>query len=124
MAISGEHSVQFASDDDCEFFVAAYRAVPALLDEIETLKRTIDDLAGGSIEAMRQEIARLRAELSGIGVRNAMLENQLTQEAAGRAAAEKRARAGAVVARKTVGLVSQIETLQKELEAARATNVK
>lgn len=122
VAVCGEHSVQFASDNDCEFFVACYTAVPNLLDEVAALRDTIEVLAGGKLEEMRAEIARLRTEISTSEVKIAMLETSVEAQATARSEAERRARAGAIVARKAVGLVRTISALEAELKAARATN--
>lgn len=60
IALCGTHAVQFDCDEAAHFFVAAYDAVPALLDMLETALAKNVALGQGTLDAAEAKSAALQ----------------------------------------------------------------
>lgn len=101
--------MQFASDADAQFFMAAYDAVPALLSEIEDLERRAAD--PGELDRARAKTIEQDRELAQAREALAKMEQQVSEIVVALAASEARTRGANALARR----------VNRALEATRAT---
>lgn len=117
--VFGDHVVQFASDEDCEFYCAMYDAFPSLIASIEKLEHERLLLGGGMLDretARRETVERENTELR---ERIARVEQQLVSEVEIRTKAQRGARGGLVIAQKLAEALRSVDALQAELETLR-----
>ena len=114
-----DHCIQFDSNPTCQFFLLAYDAIPALLEEISTLEARLGLLGNGLLVKALTEIEALKTEREAMKAEVAKVQADLATEVEARTTAAKAARAGNLVARKFIELSKENSALRAELDVAR-----
>lgn len=88
----GEHFVQFPSDGDAAFFIAAYDIVPALLDEVAGMHKRLEQLEDSRVAQLERDLENWKSAAACSAIDKHDLERRLEHEVAERTKAERRVR--------------------------------